>query len=158
MDPINPEIQALREQLAHAEKLAGLKHKGRVRAAIGVSLVAGAVMLGAGFFHFVNGEGVTLYPCRKTSWGISNTIVNTNDYVGTPMISLERGEYKVVKALYECELIDIPSLTKEKKRAAAEAAEAAALAEKMRTMSEEAAKAELAEQQLRQQIANQLGQ
>lgn len=114
MDPINPEIQALREQLANAEKNAELRRKSLRNTIIRTIAVIGAVLFISGYVHIVTGSDVTIYPCWKTGWSISNTFVNADDYKGNSIAGIVlRKDLSVAKALFQCGLLDTERILKQ---------------------------------------------
>ena len=65
-----------------------------------------------GFCHCVYSGPGSPTICMKESWGISDTFVNTDDYVGKPLITLV-GKANVVRALIQCEILERPNFDRD---------------------------------------------
>jgi hypothetical protein len=60
----------------------------------------------AGFVHCVYGGGGPTV-CAKESWGLSDTFVDADEYIGRPIISL-LPKANVVRALVQCGVLSFP--------------------------------------------------
>ncbi len=70
--------------------------------------VALVITVGAGgFFHFVHGGNTGCKIISKESWGIDETFVDLDDYVGKSMIQL-MPDAKVVRALFASGILRRP--------------------------------------------------
>jgi len=64
------------------------------------TIVAGGLVVGAGFIHIVRGSDISVHVCAKHGWSLADTYVNLDDYrLGGDTMSIKLGT-----ALHECEL------------------------------------------------------
>jgi hypothetical protein len=64
-----------------------------------------------GFVHLVHGGEGGWHVCSKESWGISDTFVDLDDYIGKPLIS-KIDKAMVLRDMFRCELLTPPDSLK----------------------------------------------
>lgn len=92
--------QAASQQVAAKAKKPGLPPFAKL------CVLAVVLTVPLGFVHCVYGPaGPTV--CAKESWGLSDTFVDSDDYIGKPVISL-LPKANVVRALVRCNVLELP--------------------------------------------------
>ena len=78
---------------------------------VGTLLTIAALVFWWGSCHIVHGGGAGLQFCEKDGWYISDTVVDLDDYVGKPLLSvIDRA--KIVRALVACKVLVYPDAPK----------------------------------------------
>lgn len=71
-------------------------------------VLAGVLLIVAGFTHVVYGGSVGLTVCAKDGWSLSDTFVDLDDFIGKPLLSqLDRA--KVLRAMFACGTLARPA-------------------------------------------------
>lgn len=72
-----------------------------------VSAILAALIFISGFFHFVHGPGGPAICFKRKTWALSDTVVDSSDYVGKPLITM-LAKADVLVGLIRCEVLEPP--------------------------------------------------
>lgn len=76
------------------------------QASIAVALIAGTVA--AGELHVVYGDDTGIAVCRKGTWSLVDTFVDSSDYVNGPILGVSKTRLATAHDLIDCRLILAP--------------------------------------------------
>ena len=79
----------------------------RTRTVVSSAILVAVIVVGFGFVHITCGGGDGLGFCAKESWGLADTFVDLDDYIGKPILA-NLDKARVIRAMVRCEKLRLP--------------------------------------------------